>query len=328
MPLLTYAQARPWAKSIKAALLSGKMPPWQADPHYGKFSNDLSLAPGEKETAGRLDQRRRAGGQPGGCSQAENIPEGWRIPKPDVVFEMPVEFNVPASGEVNYQYIAVPTNFTEDKWVETVEVRPGNRAVVHHAIVVIDSADDYQRAELSGRLCSGNGSAVLETGASSADQGRDRGWCFRCTMRPTGSRRAIGPKSAWCSRRSRRRSGLSRCRLPRPGSRFRREMRIIASAVLRQTIENLLSGRHARAHAPARQIVHVPGSYIRTGSTEILLDIPHYDFNWQPYYYLETPKLLPRGTRIEAHAVFDNSANNPFNPNPDGDRPLGTADLG
>ena len=64
------------------------------------------------------------------------------------------------------------------------------------------------------------------------------------------------------------------------------------------------------------------------GETEILLDIPKYDFNWQPYYYLETPKLLPAGTRIECTAYFDNSANNPFNPDPNGAGPLGTADLG
>ena len=144
MPLLTYQQARPWAKAIRAALLSGKMPPWQADPRYGKFSNDLRLAPGEKETLVAWIDGGAPEGNPADAPKPRAFLEGWRIPKPDVVFEMPQDFNVPATGTINYQYISVPTHFTEDKWVQAAEVRPGNRAAVHHAIVVIDSADGEQ----------------------------------------------------------------------------------------------------------------------------------------------------------------------------------------
>ena len=98
MPLLTYEQARPWAKAIRAAVLTGKMPPWQADPHYGKFSNDLSLAPGEKEKLIAWVDAGAKEGNPADAPKPQAFPEGWRIPKPDVVFEMPEDFDVPAKG--------------------------------------------------------------------------------------------------------------------------------------------------------------------------------------------------------------------------------------
>ena len=137
MPLLRYQDARPWAKAIRAAVVSGKMPPWSPDPHYGKFSNDLSLAPGEKE---KIVSWIDAGAPEGNLSDApapRQFPEGWNIPQPDVVFELPEPYEVPASGTIDYKYIPVPTNFTEDKWVQMVEVRPGEPSVVHHAIVVM-----------------------------------------------------------------------------------------------------------------------------------------------------------------------------------------------
>ena len=90
------------------------------------------------------------------------------------------------------------------------------------------------------------------------------------------------------------------------------DYRIEAQQVIRETC--YLVGMRAHMHLRGKSFEFraiYPG-----GKTEILLSIPHYDFNWQPYYYLEKPKLLPRGTRIEATAVFDNSVNNPFNPNP------------
>src|SRR5580704_3084838 len=147
MPLLNFQQVRPWAKAIRAALLSGKMPPWQADPRYGKFANDLRLAPADRETLVAWIDGGAVEGNPADAPKPLTFLEGWRIPKPDAVFEMPRDFNVPASGAINYQYISVPTHFTEDKWVEAVEVRPGNRASVHHAIVVIDSAQGEQGQE-------------------------------------------------------------------------------------------------------------------------------------------------------------------------------------
>src|SRR5437588_10220468 len=135
--LLTYEQARPWAKAMKEAVLLKKMPPWFADPHYGKFSNDRSLSQREIDTLVSWSDAGAPQGDPKDMPPPASFVEGWRIPKPDVIFEMPNDFAVPAAGTVEYQYVVVPGGFTEDKWVRFSEARPGNRALVHHIIAFI-----------------------------------------------------------------------------------------------------------------------------------------------------------------------------------------------
>src|SRR5579885_3267793 len=131
MPLLTYQQARPWAKAIKEAVLLKKMPPWFADPHYGKFRNDRTLTQSEINTLVAWSDA----GAPQGDSKDLPAPvsfvEGWNIGRPDVEFTMPAAFRIPPSGTVEYQYVIVPTRFNEDKWIQAAEIRPGNRALVH-----------------------------------------------------------------------------------------------------------------------------------------------------------------------------------------------------
>ena len=139
--LLTYEQARPWAKAMKEAVLLKKMPPWFADPHYGKFSNDRSLAQKEIDTLVAWADACAPLGDPKDTPPPASFVEGWRIPKPDVVFEMPNAFEVPAAGTIEYQYIVVPTGFTEDKWVRFSEARPENRQLVHHIIAFIREPD-------------------------------------------------------------------------------------------------------------------------------------------------------------------------------------------
>src|SRR5690242_10472518 len=125
--LLSYEQARPWAKAMKEAVRLRKMPPWFADPHYGAFSNDRSLSQKEIETIAAWAEA----GAPEGDVKDKPAPvkfvEGWSIPKPDVVFEFP-QFQIPATGTIEYQKVIVPTGFTEDKWVQFAEARPDDRA--------------------------------------------------------------------------------------------------------------------------------------------------------------------------------------------------------
>ena len=123
-PLLTFQQARPWAKAMKEAVLLKKMPPWYADPQYGKFANDRSLL---REDVATLVAWADAGAPEGDLKDLPpevHYAEGWSIPKPDVVFEFPRAFSIPATGTIEYQKVIVPAGFTEDKWVQALEVRP------------------------------------------------------------------------------------------------------------------------------------------------------------------------------------------------------------
>jgi hypothetical protein len=135
MSLLTFKDARPWVKSIGTQVEKGAMPPWHADPAYGEFINDRRLSAAEKDTILRWVKAGAPEGDAKDLPSAPTYAEGWNIGQPDAVFEMQEDYPLPASGTVAYQYFEVPTNIGQDKWVQAFEVRPGNRAAVHHVIV-------------------------------------------------------------------------------------------------------------------------------------------------------------------------------------------------
>src|SRR5262245_62709856 len=134
MSLLTYEDARPYGRAIRAKVGDGLMPPWHAEAQPGTFRNDRRLSDADKNTiltwvANGMPEGNRADLPP-----APVMTQGWSIGKPDVVLTMNTSFDVPASGEVPYKYFELPTNFAEDKWVQAIEVRPGALSVVHHIL--------------------------------------------------------------------------------------------------------------------------------------------------------------------------------------------------
>src|SRR4029077_8193557 len=135
--LLTYEQARPWAKAIKYAVLEKKMPPWFADPQFGKFVNDASLSRSDINTLVDWVDSGAPLGDPKDMPAPRQFVEGWTIPKPDVVFQLPKPFPVPAAGGLEYQYVIIPTGFTQDTWVEQVQAAPTNHSVVHHIVAYV-----------------------------------------------------------------------------------------------------------------------------------------------------------------------------------------------
>jgi mono/diheme cytochrome c family protein len=135
MSLLSYKDARPWARAIRDRVSAGTMPPWHADPAYGQFANDRRLNDADKDTILRWVDGGAPEGNPADLPGAPRYAEGWQIGQPDAVFTMDEDYPIPAGGTVEYKYFQVKTNFTEDKWVRAIESRPGNRAVVHHVIV-------------------------------------------------------------------------------------------------------------------------------------------------------------------------------------------------
>jgi hypothetical protein len=135
MSLLTFKDARPWAKSIATQVSKGTMPPWHADPSHGEFLNDRRLTQSEKDT---IVAWANAGAPEGNAADLPSAPTyttEWTIGQPDAVFSMAEDYPIPAEGTIAYQYFEVPTNLTEDKWIQAMEVRAGNPSVLHHVIV-------------------------------------------------------------------------------------------------------------------------------------------------------------------------------------------------
>jgi mono/diheme cytochrome c family protein len=135
--VLSYKDVRPWAKSIREKVVNREMPPWHADPHVGEWANDRRLKQQEIDAITAWIDSGAKEGDARDLPATPQFAEGWTIGKPDVVIEMPEEFTLGASGPDEYQYFDAPTNFTEDKYVQMAEARPGNRRVVHHVIAFV-----------------------------------------------------------------------------------------------------------------------------------------------------------------------------------------------
>ncbi len=145
--VLSYKDVRPWAKSIREKVINREMPPWHADPHFGQFANEMKLTQAEIDTiVAWVD----GGAVEGKAKDLPPLPVGsdkWEIGKPDVVLTMPEAYQLPAKGADDYIYLRIPTNFTEDQWVQASEFRPGNKRVVHHAVIFIETPMMYKMAQ-------------------------------------------------------------------------------------------------------------------------------------------------------------------------------------
>jgi mono/diheme cytochrome c family protein len=137
MSLLSYKDARPWAKSIREKVISREMPPWHADPGAGQFSNDRRLTEAEINTIAAWVDAQAPEGDPRDLPPRPEIVEGWKIGKPDLILQMPEEFTLEATGPDEYHFFEIDPGFTEDKYVQIAETRPGNRRIVHHINVFV-----------------------------------------------------------------------------------------------------------------------------------------------------------------------------------------------
>ena len=351
MSFISYETTRPWAKAIKTAVLTKKMPPWFADPHFGKFANDRSLAQADIDTLVSWADNGAQAGDPKDAPKQIAWVEGWRIGKPDQVISMPTAVSVPASGTIDYQYIVIPTGFTEDKYVQLSEARPGNPAVVHHIIAFIREPGNpwlkdaqpgvpfiprerVRRAENEAK--NGEKHKQSEDGGGFGDflAGYAPG-TLPNIMKP-GQAKLVKAGSDLVLQMHYTANGKATTDISRIGIVFATEKpteRILTLAAANAsfaippgdsnyqvdakltlqddaTLINLLPHMHFRGKSFEYRVTYP------SGEKETLLDVPHYDFNWQLTYDLAQPKLLPKGTVIECTAHFDNSPNNPYNPDP------------
>ena len=322
MALLSYKQVRPWAKSIREVILARTMPPWGADPQHGKFVNDRSLSQHEIDTlVAWID----SGAREGEGHELPKLPEfveGWNIGQPDKIFSMEAEFSVPAEGVVPYQRFSVPTNFGEDKYVAAAEVRVGNRAVVHHAVVFIEDpgrnksnieAAHAQEHRLAG-YAPGQQPLVMRPGVARLVK-KGSVLVFDMHYTPNGEpakdRTSVGIVFARGPVEKRLGTlivGTRNFEIP-PGVA---NHEVKATYMVKEDIhiESLGPHMHSRGKDFLYRLIYPDGT------TKLLLSVPRYDFNWQTTYRLEEPIAVPRGSKLECVAHYDNSSRNKFNPDP------------
>ncbi len=316
--LLSYDDARKHSAMIREVVEQRRMPPWHADPRYGHFLNDRSLSARERATLLAWVDQGTPLGDPKDIPPARKLTEGWTIGKPDVVFEIPETFYVPAQGIVAYVHFVIPTNFKEDMWVQAAEAVPGDPSVVHHIVVfLMDGQGSGPRRGPGEHFCGyapGDLPTVLPEGtAKRIPAGANL--LFQVHYTPNG----------------RVRTDRSRVGLIFSKTKPTRQSYTIGIAnpdlILPPELDNVAVSSSAVVSADARLVSFMPHMHLRGKdfkytvtrpgeAPRVLLSVPAYDFGWQTYYVLSEPMDLPKGTRIDCEAHFDNSSNNPYNPDP------------
>jgi peroxiredoxin/mono/diheme cytochrome c family protein len=324
MSLLTFDDALAWSDTIREVINEGRMPPWYADPHYGKFSNDRRLSSEEKETLLDWLDNGMARGDDKDLPPPRRFSEGWVIGEPDLVVSMPTPFEVPAKAPegVKYQYITVDPGLKEDRWVQRAEIRPGAPSVVHHSVVMVQTGEKLDFNEPGIVLCGygpGEMPMDLEEGyAKKIPAGAKL--VFQMHYTPNGKEQS-----------DQTRVGIIFAKKPP-------RHRVITAPIYNLKFLSLLD--HIPAGADnykmeseqtfwhdAHVMNFMPHMHLRgkdflyeaiypDGKREILLSVPRYDFNWQGIYRLAEPKAMPKYTKLHCVAHFDNSAKNPNNPDP------------
>ena len=322
--LTDYDEVVGWAETIAEVVREKRMPPWHASDEYGQFENDCQLTKDEKES---IYTWVRAGAPEG---DRQDLPEprtwvsGWQLPRePDFVAPITEEpFRVPADGEVRYQYFQIDPDFKEDKWVDAVEIQPGNRAVVHHVLMFAGS-EDHVREGFRGGAHGYDGIFVPGQRVKAYPAGTARRIAagsrliFQVHYTPNGSEQVdqsrvgmtfVDPESVEYEVRTSSAVNME-LRIPPQEANYRLES---ASPRLPATARLLALNPHMHLRGKSFQYEAI----LPDGERKTLLEVPRYDFNWQTAYRLAEPMELPESTRVHCVAHFDNSAANPNNPDP------------
>ena len=307
---------------MREVLRTQRMPPWHADPHHGRFKNDRSLSIEEKQTLVHWIEAGAPRGE--GVDPLANFvhdwPE-WDLGTPDVVIDIPAQM-VPASGVVDYQYPTVTNPLDHDVWVRAADILPGDRAALHHVITTFrPPGQGSGRSRFGGRGSGGLGGYVPGSTGSVYPANTGRLLPARSTIRLQLHYTPYGRETTDQSQLGiylheepplHRLGGRTlinfRFRIPpHTKAHTAKAEHVFKNDVL---VYSLLPHSHYRGKA-SNFVAFYPN-----GEEEILLSVPNYDFNWQTTYRLETPKILPAGTRLVHSTTWDNSSQNPANPDP------------
>ena len=346
MPLGTYTEVRPFAKAITNAVVTRKMPPWFAESSVGKFHNDPSLSQREIDTLVRWTEGGAAAGDPKDAPPPRVFADGWNIGTPDVVLEMPQAYEVPPRGTIEYTYVIVPTGFKEDTWITGAEVRPGNRAVMHHATIFVRPKESswlrsypvgaaFVPAEQIRNQKTPTPAATTNAGAGELDlpivgyvPGRPErrlrpgygilipaGADLVFQMHYTANGKATPDQSRVGFVLAKEPPTMQVLRLSAANDRF-----VIPAGADNYAVSGALALNVDTELIEAYPHMHLRGKAMKlsaiypSGEREDLLNVPRYDFNWQLTYEMAEPKRVPKGTILRADGTFNNSASNRFNP--------------
>ena len=342
-PLMSYRDARPWAKPMAKAVQDRKMPPWFADPCCGHFANDNSLTPAQIQT---LVDWANSGALEGNSKDAPKPPhwvEGWNIAKPALVLKMPVQVRIPATGDVEYTYEIVPTNFNEGKWAQMSELRPSAREHVHHAVVYIRppesnwlrgapvgkpfTASSLRDPHLMHEAHSTTSDLLLVYAPGSSPDNWPEGMAkfipahsdlvfqmhYTTNGRAASDQTTLGlvfAKKPPAKRILTLQLANENDRIPIPPNVG--DYKVVVAGTLPNDAELLSFFPHM--HLRGKKFEY---NLVRAdGTRETLLRVD-YDFYWQLSYRLAEPRMLKAGTKLEAVAWYDNSRANPHNPDPE-----------
>ena len=317
--LLTYDDARRKAAVIREVVDERRMPPWHADPRHGEFQNDRGLQPSDRAALLAWIDQGTPLGDAAKLPPPRTYPQSWTIGKPDVVFEIPEPYYVPAQGVVAYVHFPVPTGWKEDRYIQAAEAVPGDRSVVHHIIVY---TLDRTKKNAAGRpemvhFCAyapGDLPTILPEGtAKKIPAGVDL--LFQVHYTPNGKVRVDRSKVGFIFAKTKpTREAFT---VPVGNTDFLIPARAgdvaVASSFVLPTDVRLIS------FLPHMHLRGKDFKYTITRPGEkpfVALSVPSYDFAWQTNYILKHPLELPKGTRVDCLAHFDNSAANPYNPDP------------
>lgn len=322
--LESYAEVHDYAGMIRNVVRRGTMPPWfaapqtsgqEAKPESLHWANDRSLSAREKNELLAWIEAGAPEGDPSNAPLPKTFPDGWLIGTPDEIYKFPQAVPVQATGIMPYQYITVETHLPEDRWVQAIEVRPGQIDVVHHVIVSIVEGDGEIREEDGywGAYVPGNSTLVYPTGyARRLPKGAKLRFQMHYTPNGTATKDLTQLGIIFAEKPPQHEVQVvgvfnRGIRIPAGAAHHAEEATV--SIPFDVQILSFLPHMHLRGKAARYE------AFTSTG-TQTLLDIPQYDFNWQLLYRLSEPQTLHPGDEIRFTGWFDNSANNPANPDP------------
>ncbi len=329
-PLETYDQVKSRSSMLARVVGAGVMPPWFAAPspadQHSPWKNDRTLAEADKsDLLAWLKSAEKLQGDARDAALPRAFPDTWSIGEPDAVLQIPKPIDVKAEGVMNYIHLRVDTNFDEDHWVQAIEVLPTARQVVHHVLVFVlpksETGDEKIRDAIDesrgffAAYVPGNSAAIFPEGFAKFLP-KDSTLIFQLHYTPNGEATTDQTRIAFKFARGRpehvvRVAGIAQHRLRIPANDPNHQELASLQVPFDVHVMSFMPHMHVRGKA-FRYEAQLPD-----GETKTMLDVPRYDFNWQLRYELREPLTLPAGSTINVTAWYDNSRNNPANPDPD-----------